>query len=82
MPDSGGNHNDVAGLNRKISSLFAAQPNSRCSLKNTQNFVANAVIVVKGIDAVPPGVGPIIGRELLSYLKCRILTPETDSATI
>src|SRR6184192_1692959 len=63
MCDTRRNENDVAGADLDGLAVLAAESQSCGANIDTERFVRRAVIMSKGIDAVSPGVAPIVLRE-------------------
>src|SRR2546423_13298150 len=63
MCDTRRNENDVAGADLDGLAVLAAESQSCGAIVDTERFVRRAVIMSKGIDAVPPRVAPIVLRE-------------------
>ena len=63
MRDTRRNENDVAGAHLDGLALLAAESQFSTAIIHTERFVRRAVIMSKGIDAVSPGVAPIVLSE-------------------
>src|SRR5882757_2269640 len=63
MRDTRWNENDVAGADLYGLAVLAAESQSCGATIDTERFVRRAVIMSKGIDAVAPGVAPIVLSE-------------------
>src|SRR6266699_5527566 len=60
MRDTRRNENDVAGADLDRLTVLAAESHFCSTTIDTERFVRRAVIMSKGIDAVPPRVAPIV----------------------
>jgi hypothetical protein len=63
MRDTRRNENDVAGADLDGLAVLAAESQPCGANIDTERLVRRAVIMSKGIDAVSPGVAPIVLRE-------------------
>src|SRR5205809_774131 len=63
MGDTRRNENDVTGADLDGLAVLATKSQSCGAIIDTERFVRRAVIMSKGIDAVPPGVAPIVLSE-------------------
>src|SRR5437870_1025807 len=73
MRDARGNENDVAGADLDGLAVLAAESQLCSAIIDTQHFVRRAVIMSKGIDAVSPGVSPVILNECALENRSAIL---------
>jgi len=63
MPNPGRYDDDVARVDLHLPALFAAEVYEGRAGIDAQHFMGGAVIVMKGIDPVAPGIGPVVGGE-------------------
>src|SRR5438876_1667062 len=82
MRDTRRNENDVAGADLDGLAVLAAESNSCGANIDTERFVRRAVIMSKGIDAVSPGVAPIVLRESALENGSAILRVRRDCRSI
>src|SRR4030095_11381940 len=82
MRDSCRNENDVAGADLDGLSVLAAESQSCGAIIDTERFVRRAVIMSKGIDAVSPGVAPIVLSESALENGSAILRVDRDRCPI
>ena len=75
MRDTSGNENDVAGPELDGLAVLAAESQSCGAIIDTERFVRRAVIMSKGIDAVSPGVAPIVLSESALKTEARSARP-------
>src|SRR5206468_2610336 len=63
MRDTGRNENDVAAADLDSLTVLSAESHFCSAIIDTKHFVRRAVIMSKGIDAVSPGIAPIVLSE-------------------
>ncbi len=82
MRDTRRNENDIAGADLDGLAVLAAESQSCGANIDTERFVRCAVIMSKGIDAVPPGVAPIVLSESALENRSAILRVRRDCRSI
>src|SRR4029453_17053040 len=80
--DTRRNENDVAGADLDSLAAFSAESQICSAIIDTEHFVRRAVIMSKGIDAVSPGVPPIILSERAFENGSAILRINSDRCPI
>jgi hypothetical protein len=60
---TGGDHDTVPGPDAQSDAWLSAQSNKARTAADTENLVSGAVIVVHGVDSIPPGAAPGVARE-------------------
>src|SRR5712672_2163135 len=65
MPHSCRDDQDVSSPDLHLLPLFAAQMQKSRAAVNTKHFMRGTMIMMKGIDPITPGVGPVIAGKFL-----------------
>lgn len=82
MSDTGRNENDIARSNLYSLAVLAAESQSCRAMIHTKHFMGRAVVMSKGIDAVSPGIVPIVLSEPFFENRSAILGVRYDPSPI
>ena len=82
MPGAGGQDGDVAGRDRDLFALVAAEPDDGVTPGDTERFMNRRVVVQIIVDAVPPHRAPAIGAEQALDGFFRMIVGDVDRALV
>src|SRR4029077_1383950 len=82
MRDTRRNENDVAAADLDGLAVLAAESQLCSAIRDTEHFVRRAVVMSKGIDAVSPGIAPIVLSESALQNGSAILRVRRDCRPI